>query len=84
MVRAIESGEVGIGQLFRHLNALPKFQLLSAEKKKIEKNSNNNNTGGGDGDVLCREYVLSCDELRCQFYEEFVSDLWELGRGENA
>ena len=64
MEEAIESGRIGIGQLFRHLNALPKFKILSAEKRE-------------DG-VLCREYILSCDQLSCHFIEEFVNEVWNL------
>jgi len=61
-VEAIESKKVGVGQLFRYLGALPRFELLEAGKKE-------------DG-VLWRKYSLSCDQLRCEFTETFAKDFW--------
>ena len=58
MVQAVESGKVGLGQLFRYLGYLPSFRLLTAEK--------------GDDGSLRREYILAVPQLRCRFLEIFA------------
>lgn len=60
----VESGRVGIGQLFRFLNVLPEFQLLTAGPR----------AGGG----FWREYRLDCPELTCRIHEEFEPNMWEI------
>lgn len=62
----VESGCVGIGQLFRFLNVLPEFQLLSAGPC----------THGG----FWRYYTLDCRELTCRIHEEFVANMWNIRR----
>lgn len=61
-VRIIESGEIGIGQLFRHLDKLPTFTILDAGR---------NREGG-----LWRKYELRCCELTCTIREDFSPNVW--------
>lgn len=63
----VASGQVGLGQLFRYLNILPMFSL---------RNAGVNFTTGG----IWREYTLQCDALTCEIREEFIAELWELGK----
>ncbi len=60
----VKSGEVGIGQLFRYLDKLPKFTIIDAGRS----------TSGG----LWRCYTLQCDELTCDIREEFSANAWQL------
>jgi hypothetical protein len=60
----VETGQVGLGQLFRYLDRLPTFVLLDAGY----------NTDGG----LWRRYELNCNELSCEIREDFVPNMWEL------
>ena len=63
-ITLIESGEVGIGQLFRYLDKLPKFTITDAGRS----------ANGG----LWRQYTLQCNELTCNIREDFNSDAWVL------
>ena len=63
-VRIVESGEIGIGQLFRHLDKLPTFHLMDAGR----------NANGG----LWRRYELRSSELKCIIQEDFSPNVWEL------
>ena len=63
-VKIVESGEVGIGQLFRYLDKLPTFTIVDAGRCE----------NGG----LWRRYILECDELKCEILEEFVPNAWQL------
>jgi len=60
----VDEGKVGIAQLFRHLDKLPKFQLKDAGVKQ----------NGG----LWRNYTLSCDAMVCHICEDFEPNLWEM------
>lgn len=60
----VETGQVGLGQLFRYLDRLPTFVLLDAGY----------NADGG----LWRRYELNCNELSCEIREDFVPNMWEL------
>lgn len=60
----VESGEVGIGQLFRYLDKLPTFELLDAGRNK----------DGG----LWRHYILKCKELTCNIKEDFSENAWSI------
>jgi len=60
----VESGQVGIGQLFRHFNILPDFRLLAAGP--IEE--------GG----FWRNYRLESDLVTCSIREVFCKNVWEL------
>jgi hypothetical protein len=60
----VESGRVGIGQLFRHFNILPEFSLLIAGPT----------SNGG----IWRKYTLESDLVTCSIREVFCSELWEL------
>ena len=60
----VESGQVGLGQLFRHLNILPEFALQAAGPT---------NDGG-----FWRHYTLACPEVSCSIQEEFIRGVWEL------
>ncbi|KAL7753213.1 hypothetical protein RI367_000988 [Sorochytrium milnesiophthora] len=51
---------VGLGQFFRHVNVLPRFELLEAAK-----------TGSGDEQELYRLYTLSCAGVECYIAETF-------------
>mmetsp|Transcript_5119 Transcript_5119/g.7564 ORF Transcript_5119/g.7564 Transcript_5119/m.7564 type:complete len:360 (-) Transcript_5119:47-1126(-) len=62
-VKIVESGEVGIGQLFRYLDKLPTFSIEDAGRCR---------KGG-----LWRSYTLGCTEVTCVILEEFVPHAWE-------
>jgi hypothetical protein len=64
MLAAIESKQVGIGQLFRKYNLLPHFTLLKAQK---------------NGDSFFRTYVLKAPGIECEICESFTRNLWTLG-----
>ena len=60
---ALQSGSVGIGQLFRTYNILPQFCLLDAGR-----------TSAG----FWRTYELTSDLVRCHITERFRSDTFDL------
>lgn len=60
----VESGKVGIGQIFRHFNILPEFTLLAAGPT----------TKGG----FWRNYTLESDLVTCSIHEVFCEGVWEL------
>jgi hypothetical protein len=63
----IESGVVGIGQLFRHFNVLPEFALIAAGPT----------VQGG----FWRNYTLTSDQLvTCYIHEVFCPNVWNLQR----
>jgi len=59
----IENGKVGIGQLFRHFNILPRFRLLTAGR-----------TEGG----FYRLYDLNSNHVSCRILEEFPNSVFSL------
>lgn len=61
----VESGNVGLGQLFRYLDKLPSFSLLDAGYCQ--------ETGG-----MWRVYELECDELTCHIEERFLPNIWNI------
>jgi chorismate-pyruvate lyase len=61
-IQLVETGKVGIGQLFRHLDKLPSFELLDVGRS---------HEGG-----IWRQYCLSCRELTCHITETFEPDAW--------
>lgn len=63
-IEAVESKNVGVGQLFRYLGLLPSFELLGA--------------GHNEQGELWRTYILSTAKLTCTFTETFVKDFSEL------
>lgn len=65
-IKIVESGEVGIGQLFRYLDKLPTFTIVDAGRCE----------NGG----LWRRYTLGSKELTCDILEQFVPDAWEIQR----
>ena len=79
--KLVESGQVGIGQLYRHLDVLPDFELHSAGY-----NHDNAGEGGtvyGNSDQasggLWRKYTLSCPKyVTCHIHETFIADAWDL------
>ncbi|KAH6569010.1 hypothetical protein BSLG_002024 [Batrachochytrium salamandrivorans] len=54
---------IGIGQLFRYMNILPEFELLSVCR---------------ESDFLIRNYVLESHGIRCIIKESFPNDLFHL------
>lgn len=66
----VESGSVGIGQLFRHFNILPDFHLVEAGKYDTEEAGNNQG--------FWRRYQLTSDLVTCDIREVFCPNLWEL------
>ncbi len=60
----VESGQVGLGQLFRHLNMLPDFALQKA--------------GPTEEGGFWRHYTLTCTEVSCAITEQFCPGVWEL------
>lgn len=63
----VESGQIGIGQLFRYLDILPEFELHNAGPHPTK-----------DGGGFWREYTLKCAELSCDIREDFQSGMWEI------
>ena len=76
-IRLVESGEIGIGQLFRYLDKLPTFQILDAGRNP-KKGESGEGGGGESGGGLWRTYQLCCCELTCTIREEFSSNVWNL------
>ena len=60
----VESGTVGIGQIFRHFNILPEFNLIKAGPT----------TAGG----IWRHYTLESNLVTCSIREVFCNDVWNL------
>jgi chorismate-pyruvate lyase len=60
----VESGHVGLGQLFRYLDILPEFELLEAGPTP---------QGG-----CWRKYTLSCKYVTCHIQEVFVPGAWKI------
>jgi hypothetical protein len=60
----VESGKVGLGQLFRYLDLLPMFELHQA--------------GVHNDSGFWRDYTLYCAELSCRIHEDFCAGMWEL------
>lgn len=64
-VEAITTGGVAIGQLFRHLNILPSFDLVAAGYEP-------------GGEHFWRDYVLSGEGITCEINERVRSDVFAL------
>jgi len=60
----VESGKVGLGQLFRYLDRLPTFELQDA--------------GYNENGALWRIYDLKCEEVSCRIREDFHPSAWEI------
>lgn len=60
----VNSGKVGLGQLFRYLDKLPTFEIIDA--------------GTTDSNGMWRKYKLECSEISCEILEEFVPNAWTL------
>mmetsp|Transcript_16671 Transcript_16671/g.36338 ORF Transcript_16671/g.36338 Transcript_16671/m.36338 type:complete len:429 (-) Transcript_16671:164-1450(-) len=71
----VESGRVGIGQIFRHFNILPEFTLLAV-----------GHTTNGKADTIgagfWRNYTLESDLVTCSIHEVFCEGVWELKKNE--
>ena len=63
-LEVLDSGEVGIGQLFRYLDRLPTFSLLEI--------------GRLENGCLWRKYMLSSVELECIIKEIFSTTAWNI------
>jgi hypothetical protein len=75
----VQSGQVGLGQLFRYLDLLPEFTLRGAgvgDGAGAVENNTGKGVGGGGG--FWRDYTLSCAELTCDIHEEFRPGLWDM------
>ena len=83
-VAAVESGGVAIGQLFRHLNIMPRFELHragrgaagGAERECADAPGDASAVGGGAS--IWREYCLSGRGVCCEIREVVRADLFEL------
>jgi hypothetical protein len=60
----VESGSVGLGQLYRYLDILPEFELHQAAPTP---------EGG-----CCRNYTLASKYVTCQIQEIFVQGAWKI------
>ncbi|CAJ1946386.1 unnamed protein product [Cylindrotheca closterium] len=60
----VQSGNMGLGQLFRYQNVLPEF-ILHAAGPTAE---------GG----FWRNYTLECSSMTCLIHEEFCPNIWDL------
>jgi len=61
-ISAIADGGVAIGQLFRHLNILPTFELTAAGRD-------------AGGEQIWRDYLLSGEGVVCEIHERIRSDV---------
>ena len=92
-IQAIDSKQVGVGQLFRYLRALPSFTLIQAsrvqqqllQRPHIDSNNNSrdnstSSSSGSSGSVfyLIRHYKLECPQVKCEFIETFESDFLDI------
>jgi len=64
-LEAITTGGVAIGQLFRHLNILPVFELLGAGYEHGRQH-------------FWRDYLLSGEGIHCKIHERIRSDVFAL------
>ena len=62
-VAMVSSGEIGIGQLYRQGNILPRFTLLDAGKSD-------------DDGSFWRKYELASDVVSCVIHEQFTADIF--------
>ncbi|KAL3933821.1 MAG: hypothetical protein SGBAC_010229 [Bacillariaceae sp.] len=60
----VQSGKMGLGQLFRYQNVLPEFILHAAGPT----------ADGG----FWRNYTLECSSMTCLIHEEFCPNIWDL------
>mmetsp|Transcript_15685 Transcript_15685/g.38629 ORF Transcript_15685/g.38629 Transcript_15685/m.38629 type:complete len:303 (-) Transcript_15685:502-1410(-) len=60
----VQSGKMGLGQLFRYQNVLPEFILHAAGPTP---------EGG-----FWRNYTLECSSMTCLIHEEFCPHIWDL------
>ena len=63
----VDSGEVGIGELFRHFSELPTFTLHAC---------------GKGADYFWRQYQLQASGMVCQINETFTTDAFGLSSEE--
>jgi len=73
-IAAVEEQKVGIGQLFRHFNILPQFDLLHAGHTE----SNDSGPELTGVECLWRDYVLRAPGITCNIHEVIRSDVFEL------
>jgi chorismate-pyruvate lyase len=62
--RLVESGKVGLGQLWQHFHLSPTFDLIEA--------------GISEEGGVWRRYSMNCEALSCEIEEQFVPDVWNL------
>ena len=80
-IELIHTKKVGLGQLFRYLNRLPRFSLLDAGRTssmnndKVEKSSSSTSSEFEGG--MWRIYELESEEMICLIHEEFCADAWD-------
>jgi hypothetical protein len=90
----VQSGEIGLGQLFRYLDILPMFTLHDAGRSPqndlsiagcADFTSSSNLHSAFQGPEYCsggggfwRDYSLDCSELSCRIHESFVPEMWTL------
>jgi hypothetical protein len=70
-MRAIESKEIGVGQLLRFLGVQPTFKLI-AGGKLFESETHNYQLDDATSYCLWRDYELSVKQFRCRFVERFT------------
>ena len=85
-----KKGDLGLGQMFRAFDILPRFELLRAGRKATEASGGNSGKVQGseamsvhplEGGNLWRLYDLKSRHLSCRIHEEFATDLFELTDG---
>ena len=77
LIDAIEKDGLGIGQLFRHQNIMPEFELENAGHLSPGPLSEDEDETPPT-DRIWREYVLSGEGIRCEIREVIRADLFEL------
>ena len=75
----VESGKIGIGQIFRRFNILPEFTLLAVG---VVSTTNGKANGNQNGAGFWRNYTLESDLVTCSIHEVFCEGVWELKKTE--
>jgi chorismate-pyruvate lyase len=80
----VESGQVGIGQLYRYLDILPDFELHQAgyhptQQQQQQQGDKEEANGSGGVSALWRNYTLSCPRyVTCHIQETFIPGAWDI------
>ncbi|KAG5178349.1 hypothetical protein JKP88DRAFT_80238, partial [Tribonema minus] len=79
-IEAVETKSVGIGQLFRHLDTLPAFTLLSVGQHQPSPSSQTDTGASPTSSIsgIWRIYDLESKHLSCRIQEKFADNLFDM------